>query len=531
MTDLHERTAVELRELLLGGSLSPVTLTEHYLARIAERNGTLGAFATVTADAAVARATALEREHAAGESLDDDTCADQPLWGLPSGDKDLWDRAGVPTGFGSRAFTGRHAYVPEQSTDVVTQLDAAGVVSLGKTAAPELGFPAYTEGLAFPPARNPWDPTRTAGGSSGGAAVAVAAGMLPFAPGSDGGGSIRIPAAACGVVGLKPSRGLLPAGGGVDSVGGLVVNGPIARTVADVALLLEGMIARTPDGEAAHPYTLRQRVGRQWSYLEAALDGAVVGEDHDWAPATRGSGRRAGARRGEARMPDGGVGRTTFRLAVSTFSPWQGFYDVTPTPEALAAHYAGVTALEGLGHDLQDLVREPDATYAPAFRTLWMAGAAALPIDDPERLGLLEPLTQWLVGVGRKVSARELVEALRALALFERTTLERIAPFDAVVLPALGMVPPELGWFDAQDPERNFEQQCQFTPYTSMVNVTGLPAITVPTQWTPPTPTAPAGLPMGIQLVGRPGGEHTLLAIAAQLEDALRWPDRRPPTW
>ena len=505
MTDLHERTAVELREALLGGSLSPVALTEHYLARVDARNAALGAFATVTPDAARARAAELERERAAGDSLDDDTGADQPLWGLPSGDKDLWDRAGVPTGFGSRAFAGTHAYVPDVSTDIVARLDAAGAVSLGKTAAPELGFPAYTEGLGFPPARNPWDPTRTAGGSSGGAAVAVAAGMLPFAPGSDGGGSIRIPAAACGVVGLKPSRGLLPAGGGVDSVGGLVVNGPIARTVADTALLLEGMIGRTPDGEAAHPYALRQRVGPQWSYLQAALDGAVA-------------------------EPGGGT-RTTFRLAVSTFSPWHGFYDITPAPEALAAHYAGVTALAGLGHHLEDLVREPDATYAPAFRTLWMAGAAALPIDDPERLGLLEPLTQWLVGVGRKVSARELVEALRALALFERTTIERITPFDAVVLPALGMVPPEIGWFDAQDPERNFEQQCQFTPYTSMINVTGLPAITVPTQWTTPTPTAPAGMPMGIQLVGRPGGEHTLLAIAAQLEGALRGPDRHPPAW
>ncbi|QAY69305.1 amidase [Xylanimonas protaetiae] len=504
MTELHERTAVELRELLLGGSLSPVGLTDHYLGRVAARNGRLGAFATVTAVAARERAAALVRDReartgrtdAAGEPVGDDTGAgDDLLWGLPSGDKDLWDRAGVPTGFGSRAFAGDHEYVPTVSSDIVAQLDAAGTVSLGKTAAPELGFPAYTEGLAFPPARNPWDPTRTAGGSSGGAAVAVAAGMLPFAPGSDGGGSIRIPAAACGVVGLKPSRGLLPDGGGVDSVGGLVVNGPIARTVADAALLLEGMIARRPDGSAAHRYTLRQDVGPRWSYLEAA----------------QGEGR--------------------FRLAVSTFSPWEGFYDITPDPDALAAHRAGVDALAGLGHDLEELHREPDASYAPAFRSLWMAGAAALPIDDPERLGLLEPLTRWLVGVGRKVGARELVEALRALSVFERTTLQRIAPYDAVVLPALGMVPPPLGWFDAEDPERNFEQQCQFTPYTSMMNVTGLPAITVPTRWTAPTPTAPAGMPMGVQLVGHPGGERTLLALAAQLEDAVRGPDRRPPTW
>jgi amidase len=502
MTALHERTAVELREQLLAEAISPVELTEHYLGRVAALNETVGAFATVTPDLARRRASELQRRRELGDALDDAVGEDEDevLWGLPTGDKDLWDRAGVPTGFGSRAFAGQFAYVPEVSSDIVAQLDAVGAVSLGKTAAPEFGFPAYTELLAGPPARNPWDPTRTASGSSGGAAVAVAAGMLPFAPGSDGGGSVRIPAAACGIVGLKPSRGLLPAGGGVDGVGGLVVNGPIARTTADAALLLEGMITRRPDGTADHPFTLRQPVGPRGSYLAAAQRGEVDG-------------------------------RRTFRLGVSTFSAWDGFYDIAPEPVALAAHDAGVQALAGLGHAVEPLAWEPDAAYAPAFRTLWMAGASALPIDDPERLELLEPLTQWLVGVGRKVGARELVVALRALSAFERATVARVSAYDAVVLPGLGMVPPELGWFDAADPERNFEQQCQFTPYTSMLNVAGLPAITVPVLWTEPTATAPLGMPMGIQLVGRPGGEHTLFALAAQLEDALRWPERRPPVW
>ena len=526
MSALHEVGAVRLRELLLGGEVSPGDVVEHYLARIAARDAGLGAFSHLTPQAARERAEALGRRREIGGTLGDTTTRadDDVLWGLPTGDKDLWDRAGVPTGFGSRAFAGEHRYVPEVSTDVVAQLDAVGAVSLGKTSVPEFGFPAYTEPLAGPVARNPWDPTRTAGGSSGGAAVAVAAGLLPFAPGSDGGGSVRIPAAACGLVGLKPTRGLLPAGGGVDALGGLAVAGPIARTTADAALALEGMIGRGADGEARHPLTLRHPAGPRWSYLTAALNGEVP------ARACCDGGRRAAA-------PDSGVGAATgkararFRIAVSTFSAWDGFYDIAPAPEALAAHDAGVAALAGLGHELEPLVREPDAAYAPAFRTLWMAGAAALPLDDPARLALLEPLTRWLVAVGRKVTARELAEALRVLAAFERTTLARIAPYDAVVLPALGMVPPELGWFDAEDPERNFEQQCRFTPYTSMVNVAGLPAITVPVRWTDPTPTAPQGMPTGIQLVGRPGGEHTLLALAAQLEATLRWPERHPPAW
>ncbi|RMI09550.1 amidase [Cellulomonas triticagri] len=488
MTALHEMTAVRLRDLLASGDVTPAELTEHYLARIAERDHALGAFATVTPDLARERAAVVAREVA----------PDQPLRGLPTADKDLTDRAGVPTGFGSRAFAGAYRYVPEVSSDITQVLDAAGAVSLGKTAAPELGFPSYTETLVGPPARNPWDLTRGAGGSSGGAAVAVAAGLLPVAPGSDGGGSVRIPAAACGLVGLKTTRGLLPAGGGVESLGGLVTHGPIARTVADAALLLEGMLPRTADGDVPHPRTLRTAAAPRGGYLDAA-------------------------RRAET---------GALRIGVSTFSAWEGAYDVGLDPEARTALDAGSAALAALGHDLVDADPwEPDPAYAPAFRTLWMAGASAVPIDDPERLALLEPLTQWLVGRGREVTARQVVEAVAALAAFERTMVARVAAYDAVLLPALAMTPRPLGWYDAADPERNFAQQCEYTPYTSMINVCGLPAITVPTHWTAPDATATAGLPMGVQIVGRPGGEALLLALAAQLEDRLRWPERRPPVW
>ena len=212
MTELHEYTALELHQLLQRRQVSPVELTRHYLDRIERLDGEIGAFAEVTPDAAIARARHVE-EHVP-------TAA--PLWGLPLADKDLHRRAGVPARFGSRAFTD---FVPDESDELVLAVDAAGAVSLGKSATPEFGLPSYTEGLAGPPTRNPWNPALGAGGSSGGAAAAVASGMLPFAPGSDGGGSVRIPAASCGLVGVKPSRGRVPAGPGFATLAGLGVAG------------------------------------------------------------------------------------------------------------------------------------------------------------------------------------------------------------------------------------------------------------------------------------------------------------------
>ncbi|WP_129782835.1 amidase [Promicromonospora panici] len=499
MDPLHERTAVELRDLLAAGELTPAEVTEYFLDRVERLDPDVGAFATVTPELARERAASLGKPPAG-----DLAPAPGSLWGMPTGDKDLWNRAGVPTGFGSRAFAGMPP--AEESDEIVQVLDAAGIVSLGKTAAPELGFPAYTEPVGAPPARTPWDLTRGAGGSSGGAAAAVAAGMLPFAPGSDGGGSIRIPAAACGVVGLKPTRGLLPAGSGVDSLGGLVVSGPIARTVADAALLLEAMLARDAGGGVAHPYTLRAPSYAAGAYLAAAQRATLP------AP---GSGEPGRADR-------------VARIGVTTSSAWDGYYAITVSPEARAALDAGVRALAGLGHEVDETVLAEAPEYAPAFRSLWMGGASAVPIDDAETLGKLEPLTRWLIRRGRELPARQLAEAVRTLTAYERSLVAQVSAHDAVVTPALALTPRPIGWYDAEDPERNFEQQCQYTPFTSMLNVAGLPAITVPTHWTEPTADAPAGLPMGVQIIGRPGGELTLLALAAQLEAALPRPHAFP---
>ncbi|GAA2040281.1 amidase [Agromyces tropicus] len=472
--DLHEYTALELHQLLQRGEVTPVEATEHYLARIDRLDPEVGAFAVVTPEAARERAGLVEREvaHAA------------PLWGMPLADKDLHPRAGVPTAFGSRAFAGE---VPDESDDVVRAVDDAGAVSLGKTATPEFGLPSYTEPLAGRPARNPWDPALGAGGSSGGAAAAVAAGLLPFAPGSDGGGSIRIPAASCGLVGVKPSRGRVPSGSGIDRLAGLGVVGPLARTVADAALLLDGLVA--PRGyPARHPFALRAP-GEDGPYLGAAI---------------RGEGR--------------------FQVGVLRDTPWDDFTEIRVDEEPRAALDRAIGLLDRLGHGVDELAPAPEPGYPDAFRTIWQAGAAGIPMPDDEE-GALEPLTRWLVGRGRERTAGELAEALGWLAGFERRTIARFAAVDVVLTPALAMTPRPVGWYDPEDAEENFAQQVRFTPFTSFVNVAGLPALTLPVHDTD------GGLPIGVQLIGRPGGEATLFAVAAQLERAARRGRRRPPLW
>jgi len=217
-------------------------------------------------------------------------------------------------------------------------------------------------------------------------------------------------------------------------------------------------------------------------------------------------------------------GEGRFEIGVMTTSPWDSTYDITIAPEALAAFNEAQTHLAAIGHGLEPLALEPDDTYGPNFRTIWQAGAAGIAAEG-DQLTLLEPLTRWLVERGRALSARQLGEALQALTVFERGVIRQFARVDAVLTPALALTPRPLGWYDSEDPERNFEQQCQYTPFTSFVNVAGLPAITLPVHVTA------EGLPMGVQLIGRPGGEHTLLAIGAQLQRRIRWKERHPSQW
>lgn len=467
MTTLHDESVIDLVSAVRSGDRSASEITAHYLARIARLDAALGAFVTVT-DAAA-------RQRAAGPLPENSA-----LTGVPFADKDLVARRGVPTMYGSRAFAD---YEPDASDPLAEGLDAAGGISLGKTSTPEFGLTGYTESRVSAPARNPWNPSTNAGGSSGGAAVAVAAGLLPWAPASDGGGSIRIPAATCGVVGLKPSRGRLPIGSGLDSADGLAVNGPIARSVADAGYLLDVLA-----GLAPYPYAV------------AAAGERPLGP-HAFAQA--------------ATTPP-----ESMRVGVTYATPWDDDTEIALDPAARIAVQWAADTLASASHAVADATWRP-VGYPALFRTLWRASAARIPLSADADV---EPITSWLMREGRALSSSDVLTAFAAARAFETATIANFASYDAVLTPALAQSPRPNGWFDAQDPERNFTQQVQYAPHTSWVNVAGLPAITVPVVM------AEDARPVSVQLVGRSGGEAAILALAAVLEHA-RGPLPHPPAW
>ncbi|OII38542.1 amidase [Curtobacterium sp. MMLR14_010] len=479
MFELHHLSAQDLWDWIRRGDTTARDATEHYLARIERLDPGLGAFVTVTADAARERADRLG--HLVPTS--------RPLWGLPSGDKDLYDRAGVPTRSGTTSLSERPAAADHP---VVAALDAAGAVSLGKTATPEFGMSSSSE-TRFGVTRNPYGTDLAPGGSSSGAAVAVAAGLLPAAVGSDGGGSVRIPAAATGLVGLKPSRGRVPSMPGRSGVGGLSVAGPLTRSVADAGMLLDALVAPTGLDEPV-PY---------------ALVTPDVGEGPFTAAAVRGEGR--------------------FVLGVLEGSPWDDTIDVVVDPAARAAVATAVREFDALGHGIED-VRMPSVPYGAAFRVAWETSAARLPAAPGIDLSALTPLVSWLVARGQALTGTQVLDAMTALDLFSATVIRAFDRFDAVLSPTLALTPRPLGWY-GDDPEEDFRRQCAYSPWTSMANVAGLPAITLPVGVTPSDHPDGAGLPMGVQLIGRPGGERTLLALGAQLERRVRWQRRHPPGW
>lgn len=459
-------TLLDLIGALRTGEVSPVEAASAYLDRI-EALDRLGAFVEVTRERALAQAAALGA--APGDA--------PPLWGVPMADKDLVARAGVTTRYGSRAFEG---FVPETSDPLALALDGLGSVSLGKTSTPEFGMTGYTEPAIGVPARNPWDPSTGAAGSSGGAAIAVATGMLPATVASDAGGSIRIPSATVGVVGLKPARGRLPVSNGLGSPGGLATAGPIARTVTDAAYLLDALVGSAPRRHATAAPDPHRGPGGGPASFSAAL--------------ATDTGR--------------------LRIGATLVTPWDGWTDTTLDPRGLAAWEWAAGVFAGDDHDVVDADWRPRG-YPELFTTIWRASAATLPVADAELDELLEPFTAWMVREGRAMGAREALGGYQAAGRFESETIEAFEAFDAVLTPALAMEPQAIGWnADGASPMENFARQCQYAPHTSFVNVSGLPAITIP------APAAPGERPWSVQLVGRPGGEARILQLAARLEVA-----------
>lgn len=468
MADLLFRPASELAGLVRSGELSARELVQASLDRIEELDAELNAFVDVYADDALAAADKV----GPGD--------ERPFAGVPIAIKNNRAIAGKRLTFAAEFFGDWQA---PYDHNVVRRLKAAGFVVVGSTTLPEWGILPWTNTKRFGPTRNPWDPARTSGGSSGGSATAVAAGMVPIAHANDGGGSTRIPAACCGLVGLKPQRGrisLAPDTG--ESF--LAVDGVLTHTVQDTAAVLD-LLAGTETGDAS------------WAPPPAEPFAATA-----------------------ARAPAG------LRVAVVTNAP----IDVPLDPARVeAAHEAG-RLLESLGHHVEEaqapwredtLLRAFTALFAPLV-TLQIAFGRLVRGREPTEEEM-EPLSWALWQLVRGMSALDTHLASAQLQIFARGLVTWMDQYDVIVAPALAEAPVLLDAVDwrTDDPMGLFTRSGAFTPFTAVANITGQPAIALPL-------AEHEGLPVGVQLFGRPAGEGDLLAVAAQLEAARPWAQRRP---
>jgi amidase len=457
-------------DLVRGGEVSPKELVEAAIARIEAVNPKLDAVIRTRFDAA--------RQEAEGD------LPDGPFRGVPMLFKDLGCTVeGEVTAFGLGPL--RDLAFPVTSY-LAEQFRSAGFIALGRTNVPELGTTVTTEPRSFPPARNPWDPGHSTGGSSGGSAAAVASGMVPVAHANDGGGSIRIPASECGLVGLKPTRGRVSQGPVTgEAWAGSTIDGAVTRSVRDAAGILD-VISRPMPGD---PY---------------------------YAPALpRPLGQEVGADPGRLRI--GFVDRTGL----------DGYLD---DPQCSAAVAGAASLLESLGHHVEQSA--PAAMFDPEilrhFNTIIAADTEATmqafemllgrPIGEDE----IEPRNAAYRRGGRQLSAAAYLQSRAWLGIWARQMADWWNGHDLLLTPTLGGPPPELGWFTAAGPEEEGARIASFIPYTAQFNMTGQPAVSLPLHWTP------GGLPVGVQLVAAYGREDLLVRVASQLEQAAPWSERRP---
>jgi amidase len=464
------------------GEVTPLELVDAAIARIEAVDGRLNAV--------------IHRrfERARSEAAAVDPAGPAPFPGVPFLVKDVvCHQAGEPFHEGMRFLRDRQ-WTADSDTYLAARFRAAGLVTVGRTNTPELGIVPTTEPAAYGATRNPWDPARSPGGSSGGSAAAVAAGLVPAAHANDGGGSIRIPASACGLVGLKPSRGRTSLGPDGSFTAFLVCEHVVCRTVRDTAGLLD------------------------------AVSGSMPGDPYV-APAP-------------ARPYRDEVGADPGRLRVGLLTAAPGWV-AGVHPDCVAAAENTARLLESLGHGVEAAhpaaLDDPD--WGPHFVSLWSSGVA-VGLDGwsatlGERIGAddVEPLTWALAELARALPTPALLRSINWLLRTTRRVAEWWDPpdgrrgFDLLVTPTLAEPPVALGTFvsTAEEPLAGFFRAGRFTPFTPPFNVTGQPAISLPLAETGD------GLPVGVQLVAGYGREDVLLRVAAQLEAALPWAGRRPP--
>ncbi len=470
MPSLMFNSALELAEMIRSGSLSAEELVRESLSRIDELQPVINAFTHVAHDSALAQAAEIR----AGDP--------RPFAGVPIAIKDNRAVAGMPITMGSDLFGD---YVPRREAYLVRRLREAGFVIVGKTAMPEMGILPTTESRRFGPTRNPWALDRTPGGSSGGSAAAVAAGMVPLAHGNDGGGSTRIPAACCGLVGLKAARGRVSVGpdGGQSF---LVVDGVLTRTVPETSAVLDVLAGYEPG-------------------------------DATWAPPPP-EPFAVAAERSPGQL----------RIGLALNSPLE---TAVLDPECERAVRDAGSLLESLGHRVEEITAPwsgldllPDFTrvFGPMVAMTVMVGGRIARREPTE--ADLEPLTWLLWQRAQTQSTAKFLAAEARLESVARKVVASLADFDAVLTPVLASPPIAIGEVHGRgpDPWGHYQRSGHFTPYTAILNVCGLPAISLPLY------QSEQGLPLAVQLIGQAAGEGALLALSAQVEQALPWAGRRP---
>jgi len=472
LDDLTSLDGLAQAELVRQGEVQAIELVDATIERIERVNPQLNAMITSMYDQA--------RETARGG------LPDSPLAGVPYPLKDLVaSYAGVRLASGAEILK---EYVPDHDSELVVRLKKAGLIVVCKTNTPEIGCHVTTEPRLFGPSRNPWDTTRTTGGSSGGSAALVAAGAVPAAHANDGAGSIRIPASCCGVFGLKPTRARNPWGPDAgDWANGLAAEHAVTRSVRDSAALLDATLG--PD----------------------------VGDPY-WAPPPE-----------RPFLDEVGTNPGSLRIAFTT-KTLRG--DSVHSDCADAVRDVAKLCAD-LGHEVVEASPDIDGEmFEQAFSTVFTSATAGVIDSIGQRNGMtvtadqLEPLTGFVYEVGRGHSASDYLGAVGTIQSLARETARFFIDYDVWLTPTLGEPPVTLGTFEVssdQSAKEAFDRVWQFIPFTPVGNATGQPAMSVPLYWNDDN------LPIGIQFIGRFGDEATLFRFAGQLEQTRPWADRRPP--